>query len=241
MPKTSVLQSLDIPVPPADIRYRIVSSQIDEKFFLDSGRECASGIIQVLHAADIDARQFRNILDFGCGCSRVLRFLIPFLPEARFDGCDIDSVAIAWSTQNVPAAKYSLVPHLPPTAYPAGQFDFIYGLSVFTHLDLPRQVLWLDELHRMLRTDGYLLLTVQGAMAFDLVKDTLTKQQKADFDTIGYLFLENISDKVLPEWYQTAIYKEHFARLVFKSGFSVLRYDQGDLAGHQDLLLLQKK
>jgi SAM-dependent methyltransferase len=241
LPDPSALQSLDIPVPPKDIRYRIASSQIDEKSFLDSGRQCATDIITVLNSSGIDARDFRNILDFGCGCSRALRFLIPFLPEARFDGCDIDSVAIEWSTKNVPAAKYSLVPHLPPTAYPSEQFDFIYGLSVFTHLDLPRQILWLDELHRMLRPGGRLLLTVHGASAYDMVKGTITKRQQEEFDTIGYLFLENISDKILPDWYQTAIYKERFGRLIFQSGFSILRYDAPALPGAQDSLLLQKK
>ena len=241
MPEISALQSLDIPVPPPDIRYRIVSSNIDEKAFLDSGRECAADIMRVLDLAAMDVQKFRSILDFGCGCSRVLRYLIPFLPRARFYGCDIDPVAIEWSTKNVPPAQYSLVPHLPPTAYPREQFDFIYGLSVFTHLDLPRQILWLEELHQMLRPDGCLLLTVQGAAAYDAVKNTISKKQQQEFDSIGYLFLENISDKVLPDWYQTAIYQEHFGRLVFQSGFSILRYDSKGLASYQDLLLLRKK
>ena len=145
MPDPSALQSLAVPIPPQDIRYRIVSSIIDEKVFLDSGRGCVADIIKALNLSGVDARDFRNILDFGCGCSRVLRYLIPFLPQARFCGCDIDPVAIEWNTRNIPSAQYSLVPHLPPTAYLREQFDFIYGLSVFTHLDLPRQILWLEE------------------------------------------------------------------------------------------------
>ena len=241
MLETSSLQSLDIPLPPPDVRYRIASSNIEEKTFLDSGRECAAEILRVLNLAAVDAHEFRSILDFGCGCSRVLRFLIPFLPRARFYGCDIDPVAIEWSTKNVLPAQYSIVPHLPPTTYPREQFDFIYGLSVFTHLDLPRQILWLEELHQMLRPDGCLFLTVHGAAAYSVVKDTINKKQKEDFDSTGYLFLENISDKVLPDWYQTAIYQEHFGRLVFQSGFSILRYDTNGSTGNQDSILLRKK
>jgi len=238
---TAALQSLDIPVPPKDIRYRIVSSHIDEKFFLDSGRQCAADIVKPLNLSGIDARNFRNILDFGCGCSRVLRFLIPFLPQAQFYGCDIDNIAIEWSRKHVPSAQFALVPHLPPTTYPREHFDFIYGLSVFSHLDLPRQILWLEELHQMLRPDAHLLLTVQGAVAYDTVKKNISKKQQEDFDATGFLFLENIPDKVLPDWYQTAIFKEHFARLVFKSGFSILRYDMQGMTGWQDSLLLKKR
>jgi len=240
MPDPSLLKSLDIPIPPDATRYRIASSDIDEKTFLESGRQCAADIINALNLSGIDSRDFRDVLDLGCGCSRVLRFLIPLLPQVRFSGCDIDPVAIEWSSKHVPGAQFSLVPHLPPTAYPRGQFDFIYGLSVFSHLDLPRQIIWLEELHQMLRPGGFLLLTIHGAWAYDAVKATLSKKQDQDFEATGFLFLENIGDNVLPDWYQTAIYQERFARLVFKSGFSILRYVHGGV-GHQDSLLLQKK
>jgi SAM-dependent methyltransferase len=241
LPDTSTLQSLDIPIPSKQVRYRIVSSHIDEKFFMDSGRQCAADIIKGLNLCGIDAREFRNILDFGCGCSRVLRYLIPFLPQAKFHGCDIDKIAIDWSQKHVTAAQFALVPHLPPTTYPREQFDFIYGLSVFSHLDLARSILWLDELRQILRPGGYLLLTVQGAVAFDTVKKNISKKQQEEFDTTGFLFLENIPDKVLPDWYQTSMYKEHFAKLVFQSGFTILRYDPQGMTGWQDLILLQKR
>jgi SAM-dependent methyltransferase len=194
-----------------------------------------------LNLSGIDARDFQNVLDFGCGCSRVLRYFIPLLPKAKFYGCDIDNIAIEWSRKHVLTAQFALVPHLPPTAYGRGHFDFIYGLSVFSHLDLPRQILWLEELHQMLRPNGLILLTIHGSVAYDAVKKSISKKQQMDFDETGFLFLENIADKVLPDWYQTAIYKERFARLVFNSGFSMLRYDMQGMTGSQDLLLLRKK
>ena len=83
-------------------------------------------------------------------------------------------------------------------------------------------------------------MTIQGAVAFDQVKHSLSEKQQQEFDMTGFLFLENIPDKVLPDWYQTAIYKENFAKLVFKSGFSILRYDFQGMTGWQDLLLLRK-
>ena len=50
LPDVSTLKPLDIPVPPKDVRYRIASSHIDEKVFLDLGRECAADIIRALNS-----------------------------------------------------------------------------------------------------------------------------------------------------------------------------------------------
>lgn len=239
MTDASSLKSLEIPIPPDGIRYRITSTPITEDFFLETGRICAGDVLKALEASDIDPSSLHRILDYGCGCSRILRFLIPTLSHAEFQGCDIDPVGIEWSQNNVPAT-FALTPHLPPTAYESESFDFIYGLSVFTHLDLPRQLLWLAELNRILKPNGYLLLTVQGKVAFDLVAPSLDSSQQKYFEEVGFLFVENIKDGVLPDWYQTSVYKEEFARVVFGHGFSVLRYEERGMGDWQDLILLRK-
>jgi len=52
---------------------------------------------------------------------------------------------------------------LSPLSYPNRTFGFIYAISVFTHLDEPGQRFWVDELSRVLRAKGHLLVTVHGA------------------------------------------------------------------------------
>jgi SAM-dependent methyltransferase len=41
-------------------------------------------------------------------------------------------------------------------------FDFIYSISVFTHLTEYNQWFWMNELFRVLRPGGHLLFTVHG-------------------------------------------------------------------------------
>src|SRR5438046_2874585 len=50
----------------------------------------------------------------------------------------------------------------PPLAFANATFDLAYALSVFTHLPEAMQHDWMDELRRVVRPGGYLLLTTHG-------------------------------------------------------------------------------
>jgi ubiquinone/menaquinone biosynthesis C-methylase UbiE len=43
----------------------------------------------------------------------------------------------------------------------------IYGISVFTHLSAPWELKWLEELHRVLKPGGVILMTVHGQTAIN--------------------------------------------------------------------------
>jgi SAM-dependent methyltransferase len=49
-----------------------------------------------------------------------------------------------------------------PLPYRDGQFDFVYGLSVFTHLSFDLQLRRAAEIHRILEPGGVALLTFHG-------------------------------------------------------------------------------
>ena len=62
-----------LPVPPEPLR-SCVHGTSDEVTFLSYGYEIASSIKQLLGAEGLQFDSFARILDFGCGCGRVLRF-----------------------------------------------------------------------------------------------------------------------------------------------------------------------
>ena len=63
--------------------------------------------------------------------------------------------------------------------YPNQSFDLVYAFSVFTHLDIKAQKAWRDELRRILRPRGILLLTVHG----NAYKGRLTAKELEDFNS----------------------------------------------------------
>ncbi|MEA2350370.1 MAG: hypothetical protein QOG86_1311, partial [Thermoleophilaceae bacterium] len=126
----------------------------------------------------------RRALDFGCGAGRVLRHFLPEAEEAEFWGCDIDHEAIAWLRGHLcPPLRVFEVSDDPVLPVPDGQFDVVWGTSVFTHIfrDWAR---WLLELRRVLRDDGYLVLTFLNEGMVDLWRE-MTDGEEWDADRLG--------------------------------------------------------
>jgi SAM-dependent methyltransferase len=104
----------------------------------------------------------RRVLDFGCGVGRVLRHAVAEDPDGEYWGCDIDAPSVEWLGAHVPSGTHIFQSgDWPPIQQPDGEFDLIYAFSVFTHL-VDSWSAWLLELHRVLRDDGVLIVTVFG-------------------------------------------------------------------------------
>jgi len=158
--------------------------------------------------------EFDRVLDWGCGCGRVARMMLTAVQADRFHGCDIDPDAIKWMQQTYPDSGFTNIDPYPPTPYPDGYFDFIYGISVFTHLDEATQFKWLTELARISREDAIVAVSVhRGNDAMDsALRDPLQEKGFADikgpkeplfshFLEQGYYRLTKHSkDYVMQEW-----------------------------------------
>ncbi len=150
-----------LPVPPVRLRVAAIGLASPASD-IDGGRQSAAAIERVLREAGMRIGDFGSILDFGCGSGRVVRRWSA-LGKAEVFACDSNPDAVAWGAANLPFARFSLNRIDPPTDFPANRFDFVYALSVFTHLPATLQAPWLEELHRILRPGGHLLLTTAGA------------------------------------------------------------------------------
>lgn len=106
----------------------------------------------------------RSVLDFGCGCGRVLRWFARLLPDVAIHGADVRKASIDWCAANLPG-RYRHNGLMPPLDLPDRSVDLTYALSVFSHLSLAQNLAWLRELVRVTRPDGLLLLTTHGAFA----------------------------------------------------------------------------
>lgn len=139
---------------------------------------------QYLAEAGIRLRDVRSVLDIGCGSGRALTAWHLDDPTRGLHGCDINETLIAWSQRNLPP-EIELVRNsvLPPLVYPDRSFDLVQLISVFTHLSLAVQRQWVEEIRRILKPGGYLLITLHN----DLYVQIFLPSSMAEFRQKGYL------------------------------------------------------
>lgn len=159
-----------LPIPGPELRHDVAGSS-DAKWFLKGGELGAKTIISILVKQGIDFASLTSVLDFGCGCGRVLRHLGHF-KSVQLHGTDISRRGIAWCDAHLNFAEFGTNRLSPATRYRSASFDFIYAFSVFTHLTQELQVLWMNEMQRILKPNGHLLITVHGDHYLNHVPDS---------------------------------------------------------------------
>jgi SAM-dependent methyltransferase len=220
-------------LPPGELIAMTIGSY-DAHAFFRGGRAVAGMMTDVLSKAGHDVGSFDAILDFGCGCGRVLRHWKD-LP-ARLAGADYNPYLVEWCRKTLPFASFTRTRPYEPLVYEEGGFDFIYAFSVFTHLDLESQEFWLNELKRVLRKDGLLLLTLHGKQFLD----GLTDDEKGRFEA-GELVVKN--EQASGSNLSSAHHPERYIREVLASGMTVLDFVPGSSRAFlgQDVALLRKQ
>ena len=145
-----------VPIPPR-LLITQVAGEPDWRGFLKNGADNVASLFAFAREAGVDLASASRILDFGCGCGRVIRHL-PQHTHAALYGVDYNRGLIRWCTRNL-SGEFTRNRLHPPLDFPAGHFDAIYLLSVFTHLRLPTQHEWLAEFVRVMRPGGAVLIT----------------------------------------------------------------------------------
>ena len=223
------------PYPPTGLRRRVHGAD-DVESFLAVGKRIAADLERYVGAANLDGGAAR-VLDFGCGCGRVLRFLPRDDRAWQIHGSDLDAEAIAWCRQNLAhLATFSTNAPAPPLPYPSDFFDFVYSISVFTHLPENLQLRWLEELRRVTRAGAYLLLSTHGEGLFHLV----SRRGRRALRESGFYYCGNRSTDGLPDFYQTAFHQRRYIEREWSRFFEIVRIDEKGIAGRQDAILCRR-
>ena len=150
----------DLPVPPPRLRVEVAGTP-EVEWFLESGRRQAEIVRSAADRNGAPLESAGRMLDFGCGCGRVLRHWHE-LDRTRVHGCDIDPRMVAWCAENLPFAQVTVNALSPPLPYEDSSFGLVHAFSVMTHLSEELQHAWLKELRRILRPGGYFLFSTLG-------------------------------------------------------------------------------
>jgi SAM-dependent methyltransferase len=190
---------------------------------------------------------FQSILDFGCGCGRVLLALHNEGVPARLHGSDVDQEGISWCAQSLGSvATFGANEGLPPTRYEAATFDLVYAISVFTHLPEAYQFAWLAELRRIIKPGGWLIATIHGPATCR----HLPAELQESVAQAGFLYVDQTREdwpkylgaktEGLPDFYRLAYHTFDYVRRRWSEYFDVLNIVEQGLNFMQDAVVCQK-
>lgn len=221
-----------LPLPTSQMVY-LVTGQYRVQGFYENGVLGANCIREALGRAGRRLEDFNAILDFGCGCGRILRHWSS-LNGVVVHGTDRNPRLVAWCREAFPFARFSVTRPDQPLDYPDATVDFVCAISVFTHLTRTAQRFWMSELRRILVPGGLLYLTTCGSSRVrNLARTELKRFEAGDCVVLGRHFSgENVC---------IAYHPEQYVRNVLAEGWRVLFFErEGAKDAAQDLYLLQK-
>ncbi|MBS1549010.1 MAG: class I SAM-dependent methyltransferase [Bacteroidetes bacterium] len=208
----------------------------------------------------IDLQPKDKVLDVGCGIGRTAMALTEFLSsEGTYHGFDVVEKGISWCNKNIhsqyPNFQFQFVP-LRNSLYnsytrESKEFQFpyadcsfskVYLFSVFTHMTIEDIQQYLNEIYRVLETDGYCLAT------FFIYKkeEDLNKNEgfKFEYEKNGYRLLNNSLEEA-----NIAIEEEKLHAMIEQSGLKNVNFIKGFWSNFrlksidndfQDIVILKK-
>jgi SAM-dependent methyltransferase len=222
-----------IPLPPSRLRVR-AAGEADPLWFLESGRLSAGTVEDALARHGLELERVSRLLDFGCGCGRIIRHW-DGLGSVALHGCDLDPRGVGWCAEHLTFARFASHGPAPPLPYPEEWFGAVCAVSVFTHLPEDDQLVWVQELRRLLVPGGIFVLTTHG----DRFLGRLMPDERAVFEA-GRLVVRRPS--AVGTTLCTAFHPESYVRDFLADGFELLEFSPGGAIGtpYQDLVVLRK-
>ena len=154
-------------------------------------------------------------------------------PEVH--GTDYNPILIEWCRRHLPFAQFQCNTLAAKLEHEDGKFDFIYALSVFTHLPEELARAWLHELYRVMRPGGYLYVTTHGAHYFSTRSPA--EQAKLAQGELVVVATDRAGSNACAVFHPESYVREHWTNL-----FRVVDFRPGraGMASEQDAWLLQK-
>jgi SAM-dependent methyltransferase len=186
---------IDFPVPP-NSNLRKSGSKTITRYYMGGVRSFLP-IATCAQQEGVRLDQNLKVLDFGCGVGRQLLHFTRKYPAPSFFACDIDDTAVAFIQKHYPRVSAYTSRFSPPLRYETGFFDMVYSVSIFSHLNMEDQMIWLKELARVTKPGGGCFLTTEGLPTLKLFGEVFGQSEtalRARIDKDGFLYKE------YPDW-----------------------------------------
>jgi SAM-dependent methyltransferase len=226
-------QNPDFTFPPDYYLYE--TYKLDYKQYKEDGLLTAKEIIE--WTSKYLKGQYK-ILEWGCGVARIVRHIPDLIDKNSIVfGIDINEEMINWNLANIPNVNFKKNDYYPPALFDNDEFNVVFALSVFTHIEVKFQSKWLAEIHRIISDDGIFLFTTHG------------KKYEINLDEKGKEVLDNqgaltIDYKQKGHRMMSSYNSYESFKILVEDYFEILEYYSGaeypEKVGGQDLWIVRK-
>jgi SAM-dependent methyltransferase len=207
-------------------------------------------VVDALSSAGADFATVGSALDFGCSSGRVVRVLAAVYPDIRWYGCDPNSPAIEWSSENLPGVDFFVNDDSPPLPLAHASLDLVYAISIWSHFQPTLGLCWFEEMRRLLHPGGHLVFTTHGltSVGFYATNGLRTPEQSQEITYSlyrqGWWYAEEFGEEgdwgvVNPDW-GTAFISPEWLLAQLCPHWRVLEFAPGRNQSNQDVYVLQR-
>jgi SAM-dependent methyltransferase len=217
-------------VPPAWLLYDALGT-VDLNHYFNSGLSDAEYIAEILGA--MLNRPTPTVFEWGCGPGRVIRHLAS-LSDAALSGSDYNPKSVQWCQKYLEGIDVLHQSLHPPIAVGTDSIDFLYSISVHTHLSEAASKAWLAEHLRIVRPGGMILMTLNG----DNHTNKLLPRERRAYDRGETVERGNVAEGSRPF---LAFQSPQHVREVFLKGLNVVHHEPASerLASRQDVWIVK--
>ncbi len=219
-----------------------MASASDPASYYFNGQLAVWQMLSLLKKSSFNIRTASHIMEFGCGTAQKIR-LFRRIKGVKLTGTDVFANSVDWCKGQIGGIRFYLNELNPPLTFANDdEFDLIFALSVFTHIPLDAQQVWLEEPRRVMRPGGYFYCTLLGSRH---IRVMLNDNQRAKLAAEGELTLNaddpeaSYSTQVTGSWdvFQT---RNEVLRS-FGEVFEVMDYISGETVSmNQDIIIVRK-
>lgn len=219
-----------IAIPPGWLRQRSVG-HVNASSFIKSSHTFAAQLRDTVRGYETNIAQAERILDFGCGCGRLIRAL-PLVTSAHLYGCDSDKHAAMWCRSHLLGEFYQNS-EFPPLPWRDGNFDMIYAISVLTHMDETHQNVWLVEWRRILKPGGLLLASFRRPQ-------TMSEKEATERSGGIYSTQTGYHSGLFPAYYRTGLHTLAYVRSHWSQYFEIADIIERGKFLSQEVVIMKK-
>ena len=215
-----------------------LDKQSNRDIYLETGYYEVLRVFKILEHFAINPRTIGSIYELGCGTARLLRHF-RCIDGVRLVGSDVNLEMVEWCQANLPEIEIYHNELTPPLGFAEdNSFDLMLASSVFTHIPLDTQELWLAEMERILRPGGIFICSVLGNFHTSVLLSSEEQQElrkQGSFTLTSEDSQATYSTRVGGSAWDVIQTRSEVIR-VFGSYFQIVDY----IPGVQDFLVLRK-